>query len=116
MKAYDFFEEAMLLLGYMDFEGKIEDNSGLKARSQAAINLILKDLEIDLSIKKLTDTVTLSTKKADALTLGLAMLLALFEGDGEKNRLYCELYNAKRATCKGGKGEIRDTLPVGYGA
>ncbi|MBQ8202698.1 MAG: hypothetical protein IJZ75_00255 [Clostridia bacterium] len=115
MKGYDFFEESMLLLGYTDSEGKLQDTTGLKSRAVAVINRILCDLGINLSIRRLSDEIEVTQKQKDAVIYGVAMLLAFSDGDGGKNKLFADIYNSKRAAVKGGNDKIRDTLPVGYG-
>ncbi len=115
MKGHNFFDDAMRLLGYTDFEGNVQDTEGLKSRAVSVINRILADLGAGCTIKKLSDEILLNEKQTDAAIYGVAMLLALSDGNGEKNRLFAELYNGKRAVSKGGKDAVRDTLPVAYG-
>lgn len=74
------------------------------------INQILCDLKCD-SITSITDTLDLPSAKIDALSYGLAMMLALTEGDGNKNKLFSELYNSKRSAALSKLGNIIDKLP-----
>ena len=112
MTAHKIFDDAMKLLGYTDYSGEIDDSTGLKARATAVINRILSDLNIDISINKLSDKIEASKEAEDALIYGTAMLLALSDNDGGKNKLFAEIYNGKRAFVKGNKSLVGDTLPV----
>ena len=116
MTGHNLFDDVMKLLGYTDFEGNIQDTSGLKARALTVINRILGDIGSKTQISKLSDTLNLSKEQAEALPYGVAMLLSLSDGNGEKNRIFTAIYNSKRAVCKGAKSSVRDTLPVTYGA
>ena len=80
MKAYDFFEDAMKLLGYTDFEGEVQDTTGLKERAVAVINRTLGDLEQDVRIKRLSDEITLSEKAADATVYGDSPCVVTIDG------------------------------------
>ncbi len=115
MKGHNVFDDAIRLLGYTDFEGNIQDTSGLKARAVSVINSILADICSGVKITKLSDEIPLNEEQSDALVYGAAMLLALSDGNGEKNRIFAEIYNGKRAICKSDKSTVRDTLPVAYG-
>ncbi len=112
MKGHKIFDEAMKLLGYTDSFGEIDDSTGLKSRATAVINRILRDLSINTSIVKLSDAIEISKEAEDALIYGTAMLLALSDNDGGKNKLFADIYNGKRAAIKGNKSLITDSLPV----
>ena len=115
MKGYNLFDDAMKLLGYTDFDGNIQDTTGLKERAIPVINRILADVGLDIEISKLSEEINTDKNQREALIYGAAMLLALTDGDGEKNRLFAEIYNGKRSMCKNTKSAVRDTLPVTYG-
>lgn len=112
MKGYKIFDDAMKLLGYTDSFGEIDDSTGLKSRATAVINRILSDLNIDVFISKLSDEIRVAKEAEDAIIYGTAMLLALSDNDGGKNKLFADIYNGKRAAVKGSKSLITDTLPV----
>ena len=112
MTGHKIFNDAMKLLGYTDSFGEIDDSTGLKQRATAVINRILCDLGEEFSIERLTDKITLSKEKEDALIYGTAMLLALSDNDGGKNKLFAEIYNGKRSVAKGNKSSVTDTMPV----
>lgn len=112
MTGHKIFDNAIKLLGYTDSFGEIDDSTGLKARATAVINRILADLNINISINKLSDEILISKEAEDALIYGTAMLLALSDNDGGKNKLFAEIYNGKRSLAKGNKSFIADNLPV----
>ena len=52
----------------------------------------------------------------EAVCYGTAMLLSLSEGETEQNRLFTQIYNAKRAAVLSEIQKIQDSLPtVSYG-
>ena len=112
MTGHKIFDSAMKLLGYTDSFGEIDDSTGLKSRATSVINRILTDLNLGISIEKLSDNIKTSKETEDALIYGAAMLLSLSDNDGGKNKLFAEIYNGKRASVKGNKTYIADTLPV----
>ena len=72
----------------------------------AAVNQIYGDLwftgrkEPFLPLTSLRETLSLSARQLhDVMPYGVAMLLALSEGDGDNQLLYAGLYNRKRAAC-----------------
>ena len=92
MNGYDVYKKAVLRLGY---NGSVNDR--LLERALELMNQILQDLKL-AEIKNLSEKLNVTETQAEALCCGTAMLLALSESDGEKNRLFADIYNAKRAT------------------
>lgn len=115
MNGYDIYRRAMTLLGYTDANGDVSDGDGLLKRALSAVNQIGADLCGMTPLTVLTEEVPVPGAALEALPCGVAMLLALGEGDGGKNELFCELYNAKRASAKAARSFITDCLPVDDG-
>lgn len=115
MSGYDIYKKAMSLLGYTDANGDVSGDEGLKKRALDAVNQIGGDLCDMTPLTALTEPVTADRRTLEALPYGVGMLLALGEGDGGKNQLFCELYNAKRASAKASETRICDVLPADDG-
>lgn len=111
MKGSEIYKKAMLLLGYND----IIDNSSLQTRfeEQGAelISQIADDLQIS-GIESLSSDLEINTAQREALIYGTAMLLSLTEGDTSKNRIFAELYNAKRAAALKRTVGILNVMPL----
>ncbi len=115
MTGNDIYTRTMLLLGYNDHSGSIAGEEALKIRALAAINTIGAELCRMPSIQSLDDAVALTERQAEAAVWGVGMLLAGSEADGQRGKLFCELYNLKRAGVLAGSDRINDTLPVAGG-
>ena len=109
MKAYDVYTKAVLRLGY---NGSV--NNRLLERAPELINQIAMDLKIE-PISTLGDEIKADQTVVEALCCGTAMLLALSEGDGDKHKLFCEIYNGKRAAVLSETVFVEDKLPVAEG-
>lgn len=101
----DVLEQALRLLNYTDVYGQLDGQQHMELykRGLAAVNQIYSDLWHTgnsgpfIPLFSLKEAVALSTRQvADVMPYGVAMLLALSEGDGDNQRLYAELYNRKR--------------------
>lgn len=106
MNGYSLYKKAILRLGYNDAE-----NTRLADRAGEFLNQILTDLKLENS-RGLSCELDLTQEVSDAVVSGLAMLLALSEGDGERNELFSEIYNAKRATLLTASDKVSDVLPA----
>ena len=104
----DVLEQALRLLNYTDIYGQLDgqQHTELDKRGLAAVNQIYGDLwftgrkEPFLPLTSLRETLSLSARQLhDVMPYGVAMLLALSEGDGDNQLLYAGLYNRKRAAC-----------------
>nr|DAG73633.1 MAG TPA: hypothetical protein [Caudoviricetes sp.] len=104
----DVLEQALRLLNYTDIYGQLDgqQHTELYKRGLAAVNQIYGDLwftgrkEPFLPLTSLRETLSLSARQLhDVMPYGVAMLLALSEGDGDNQLLYARLYNRKRAAC-----------------
>lgn len=104
MSGYDIFKKAILRLSYGNYE------NNLIAKALEFINQICIDLKLPV-IDNISNTLEASPEYIEAVCLGLAMLLTLSEGDSEKNRVYTNLYNAKRAALLSKTTCIEDVLP-----
>ena len=115
MKGNDIYRRVLALLGYLNSNTVIGGEDNLLKRATDAINQICTDLKIP-QINLLSDVIDATPEKYDALCYGVAMILALEEGDGAKNLLFANIYNSKRSTVLSTKESIEDKLPsVSYG-
>lgn len=115
MSGYDIYKKTMSLLGYTNANGDISGQDGLMNRALDAVNQIGADLCAMTPLSALTQPITADIRVIEAMPYGVGMLLALSEGDGEKNRLFCEMYNAKRAAAKAETVSVNDVLPTDDG-
>ncbi len=116
MTGNDVFNRALNLLGYLNSYTTKTDNQNLLKRVPDILNQICFDLKIP-NIIKLSDKIEASDKALDALCYGVAMIMALVEGDGAKNKMFTDIYNAKRAAALSSKDIIVDKLPkTDYGS
>lgn len=106
MNGYSIYKKAILRLGYNDAE-----NSRLTDRAAEFLNQILTDLNLENTTGLLCE-LSLSEEVCDTVVSGLAMLLALSEGDGERNELFAGIYNAKRGKLLSLGEERKDVLPL----
>lgn len=105
MNGYEIYNKAILRLGY---NGSVNDR--LIERFPELLNQITEDLKID-TVSDVFEEINTDKKGIEAICCGTAMLLALSESDGEKHKLYCELYNAKRAAFLAEATRVEDKLP-----
>ena len=105
MSGYEIFKKAILRLGY---DGAL--NKSFDERSLELLNQIASDLKLPI-IENLVQPLLLTPEQNEALCCGLAMLLALSEGDAEKNEIFANIYNSKRAALLSEQQKIQDVLP-----
>ncbi len=110
MTGNEVFTRVLNLLGYLNSQTVRGDNENLLKRAPDIINQICFDLKIG-SVKRLSDKINADSKKLDALCYGVAMIMALVEGDGDKNKVFTDIYNAKRAMALSSKEYVEDKLP-----
>ena len=110
MTGYDVIKRAMRLLGYSGEEGDPSESNGAAEKGLEIINQLLSDLDCGV-VYSLLDSLCIPKAKEEALLYGAAMLLALTEGDANKNHLFSEMYNAKRGTALAEISGVKDCLP-----
>lgn len=110
MKGYEVYKKVLNLLGYMNNDDSITADSALYKRALYAINQILLDLK-QAEIEGMNDVINIPKPSVEALVYGVAMLLSLIGGDGERNRLFTELYNAKRSAALNEVDTVLDVMP-----
>lgn len=116
MNGSEIYNTAMTLLGYTDSDSGVCLPDSMRQRSLGLIVQLCRELNIT-EPSTLIQPIQSDQAGCDALCFGLAMLYSLSEGDPEKNRLFTQIYNSKRAGFKGGRSQIGDLLPsVGGGA
>lgn len=110
MTGYDVIKRAMHLLGYSGQEGDPSESNGTAVKGLEIIKQLSLDLKMD-DVSSLSESLELSKAKEDALCYGMAMLLAITEGDTNKNQLFAEIYNAKRGAALNEISSVKDCLP-----
>lgn len=110
MNGYELYKKALTRLGYNSSDNETVFSDSRMIRAKELINQILCDLKQPL-IDELSANIKVSVEIAETLCCGLAMLLSLCEGDGTKNQLFTDIYNAKRASVLAEISFIEDTLP-----
>jgi len=102
----DILKQALLLLNYTDIYEQLDedDTDAVAKRGLAAVNQIYGDLwytgreDPFLPLTDLDEPVLLTDRQAkDVMPFGVAMLLAMSEGDGDNQQVYATVYNRKRA-------------------
>ncbi len=115
MRGNDVYRRVLALLGYLNTDKVIAGEENLLNRVNDIINQICIDLKIP-QIKLLSDEITATPETVEALCYGVAMLMALEDGDGVKNQLFAQIYNSKRASVLSKKETVEDKLPfISYG-
>ena len=115
MTGYDIYKRVLNISGYHNFADDSFSKQVVLEKMPDIINKICFDLKI-AEIKELEDIINATQKQIDALCYGTAMLLALSEGESEKNDLFTKIYNAKRAAVLCETQIIEDKLQsVSYG-
>lgn len=104
MTGYDIYKKALVRLSYKDFENK------LSIKALEFINQICNDLKMP-TIQSLSQNLDCSSDRIEAVCCGLMMLLTLSEGDSEKNNIYTNIYNSKRASVLSKTVYVEDVLP-----
>ncbi len=107
MNGYDIYKKAVLRAGLSSESISQEDVS---ERAQEFINQISADLKL-VPISSIYDEINCSDDIAEALCCGVAMLLTLSIADMEKNRIYTDIYNSKRAAVLCDKSAVEDVMP-----
>ena len=111
MTGYDVLKRASGLLGAygaadVNAASRLAITEGLEIINQLAADLKVRELS------SISEELDIPAAKAEAICYGAAMLLALNAGDAGKNRIFAEIYNAKRGTALAEKASITDRLPT----
>ncbi len=115
MTGNDIYRRVLGLLGYLNTNTLTANDDNLLKRAPDIINQVCMDLKIP-QIKRLSEKIEANDTAIDALCYGTAMIMALVEGDGAKNQLFTQIYNAKRSSVLSHTEKIEDKLPfVDYG-
>ena len=115
MTGYDIYNKVLNLSGNINHIDDGFSEQIILERMPDIINQICFDLKIP-TIKALENEINATEAQIDALCYGAAMLLSLSGGETEKNRLFTQIYNAKRAAVLSEIQKIQDRLPtVSYG-
>ena len=110
MTAYDIYTRVLSISGHLNSGEETVEHQMILERMPDIINQICLDLKMP-QIKGLSDEMNISSLQADALCYGTAMLLAVSESESEKNQLFTQIYNAKRAAVLSSKETVKDTFP-----
>lgn len=114
MTGYDIYKKTFDLLGYGDNTYSPKTAEISEKRCFESLNIILSDLKSD-TVKNVSEELSVSPAVSEALIYGVAMLISLGVGDGERNRIFTELYNAKRAAALAAVDHVGDRLPSSEG-
>ncbi len=115
MTGNDIYRRVLGLLGYLNTNVVNANTDNFLKRAPDIINQICMDLKIP-QISLLSDKIKANEKTLDALCYGTAMLMSLVDGDGAKNRIFTQIYNAKRTAALSSSEKIEDKLPfTSYG-
>ena len=106
MTGYEILKKALLRLGIKN------DNNALNLRAIEYINQISSDLRGN-AIENLSDTLSTNGEFCEAVIVGLTMMFTLTVGDSAANKIYTDLYNAKRAKLLSAGDTVEDKLPKG---
>ena len=122
MTGQQMFDKAMLLLGYTGSHNEISGKDELLTRGLAFINQIYIDLHYASAItdfvplNNINDEIVLPTRDLyNVMPYGVAMFLALAEGDGDNQQIFAALYNQKRGSVKAPTTSIIDSMPKVWG-
>ena len=110
MSGYEVYKKELLRLGYNSSDNEVVFSDSRLLRAKELINQILSDLNIG-QINELSSPINCSKAELEAVCYGVMMLLSLSEGESEKNKLFTDIYNAKRAAVLSRVSLIEDTLP-----
>ena len=115
MTGYDLYKRCMALMGYVTSSDEAISDHTLISRFTEIINQVALDLKIP-PIGTLSEEISISEAKKDALCYGAAMVLSFSEGDMTKNQFFTKIYNSKRSIALSEVTKISDILPsVGSG-
>lgn len=110
MTGYDIYKRCMALMGLTISDGEVISDHALISRFTEILNQIALDLKLP-NISSLSEQITLTPAKADAVCYGAAMLLSFSEGDIAKNQFFTNIYNSKRNTALSEISNITDVIP-----
>ena len=110
MNGYELYEKVLTRLGY-NKSGTIGAEQKFLSPFLEFANQIAADLKL-AEIKNFETPLNFTAQEADALCCGVVMLMAFSEGDTDKNKLFTEIYNAKRAALLSKTDYVIDNLPV----
>lgn len=111
MTGYDIYKKACARVGVSGAADEIIADSRLLARALEFVNQIALDLKMN-EINNLSDEIAGDSVKTEALCCGVAMLISLSCGQAEKNQIYANIYNSKRAAVLAHSSFIEDKLPT----
>lgn len=110
MTGNDIFKRSLSLLGYTPTEQEAVSSKALLLRMPDILNQILSDLSLS-EVTELSQNIEATPLQLDAICCGCTMLFALSDGDNTKNRIFTEIYNARRAAALSKAEQRQDTLP-----
>ncbi len=80
-----------------------------------AINRVLEDISDGDKLIRLNDEIKVDEKVLHALPYGVAMFLALIDGDSVRYNAFCDIYNDKRRLCKSNITRVQNVVPYTQG-
>lgn len=113
MTANDVLQAALALMGEERYNELGYGSEGFCVRGLHFVNRIAEDLCAAEPISDINAQISVPQSAQSAAAYGVAMLLALSEGDTARNETFGNIYNGLRAAVKGKICSVRDTLPNG---
>lgn len=111
MKGYDILKKAALRAGISESDAL---SNAFAKKAAEFINQIANDLKIG-EIASLSEEILCTEALAEALCCGVTMLISLDINDSEKNSVFTDIYNSKRAAALSQTDIVADVLPKPYG-
>lgn len=108
MNGYDIYKKAIKRAGISSGNVLSDD---ICDNAKEFINQIAQDLKLS-QISSLRDEIDCTNEFAEVLCCGVAMLITLSISDMDKNRIYTDIYNSKRAAVLSEKTAVEDVLPT----
>lgn len=112
MTVNDIYSRVLILLGEDGLREELNDDTLSKSHFLSSFNEIMSDLTDEENEYGMYSELDLPQPLRQAALYGTAMLLSLENGQTESNRIFCELYNSKRAAAKGRLKQIKNVIPT----
>ena len=110
MTVNDIYNRVLILLGEDGLREELNNDTLSKSHFLSSFNEIMSDLTDEENEYGMYSELDLPQPLRQAALYGTAMLLSLENGQTESNRIFCELYNSKRAAAKGRLKQIKNVF------
>lgn len=113
MKVSNIYKTALELMGY-GYNSDVSADFPFPHNQLSICNRVFIDLGLS-TVESLEQSIDLEPEIMDAVCYGIAMFICIFAGDGARQPLYSEIYNAKRAKVLSSTEKIKDVMVYGEG-